>query len=310
MKRIFIGPLVNLLFRPWVKGLDNIPATGAAVIVSNHLSFSDSIFLPLAVPRPVIFLAKSEYFTGKGLKGKLTAAFFRLTNQLPMDRSGGAASATSLSAGEEILKSGGILGIYPEGTRSPDGRLYRGKTGVAKLILATGVPVIPVAMIGTDKVQPIGRRIPNIRRVGIIVGEPMDFRRYAGMGDDRFIQRSVTDEIMYALMRLSGQEYVDVYASSVKERLASAKTAGKKAGKKTERAADPLRQAAVRLEGSTPANPVPPSSDTSLPPSVESPLPAEVRTIGREPGRAAQEPASSTGQTRKKHDDGPGSRAM
>lgn len=317
MKRIFIGPLVNLLFRPWVKGLDNIPASGAAVIVSNHLSFSDSIFLPLAVPRPVVFLAKSEYFTGKGLKGKLTAAFFRLTNQLPMDRSGGAASATSLSAGEEILNSGQLLGIYPEGTRSPDGRLYRGKTGVAKLILATGVPVIPVAMIGTDKVQPIGRRIPNIRRIGIIVGEPMDFRRYAGMSDDRFIQRSVTDEIMYALMRLSGQEYVDVYASSVKERLASAKT-GKKTGKHPERAADPFRKAAVRLEGSASADPISagvaqPSSDTSLPPSTESPLPGEVRTIGREteePGDDAPTAASRPRRTRAKHDGGPSSQAM
>jgi 1-acyl-sn-glycerol-3-phosphate acyltransferase len=313
MKRIFIGPIVNLLFRPWVKGLDNIPATGAAVIVSNHLSFSDSIFLPLAVPRPVVFLAKSEYFTGKGLKGKMTAAFFRLSNQLPMDRSGGAASASSLSAGEEVLKSGGILGIYPEGTRSPDGRLYRGKTGVAKLILATGVPVIPVAMIGTDKVQPIGRRIPNIRRVGVIVGEPMDFRRYAGMGEDRFIQRSVTDEIMYALMRLSGQEYVDVYASSVKERLASAKTAGKKTGKKTERSADPFRQAAVRLEGSAPAAAVPPSSDTSLPPSVEGPLPGEVRTIGRDPGVAGDGALDAPARGRKsraRHDGDPSSRAM
>ncbi|WP_309070876.1 lysophospholipid acyltransferase family protein [Arthrobacter sp.] len=312
MKRIFIGPIVNLLFRPWVKGLDNIPATGAAVIVSNHLSFSDSIFLPLAVPRPVVFLAKSEYFTGKGLKGKLTAMFFRLSNQLPMDRSGGAASATSLSAGEEILKSGGILGIYPEGTRSPDGRLYRGKTGVAKLILATGVPVIPVAMIGTDKVQPIGRRLPNIRRVGIIIGEPMDFRRYAGMGDDRFIQRSVTDEIMYALMRLSGQEYVDVYASSVKERLASAKTAGKKAAKKPERAADPSRQAAVRLEGSVPAPAAPSPLDTSLPPSAESPLPGEVRTIGREAGEAGDPPKTPARAKRAKakHEGDPSSRAM
>ena len=312
MKRIFIGPIVNLLFRPWVKGLDNIPATGAAVIVSNHLSFSDSIFLPLAVPRPVVFLAKSEYFTGKGLKGKLTATFFRLTNQLPMDRSGGAASATSLSAGEEILKSGGLLGIYPEGTRSPDGRLYRGKTGVSKLILATGVPVIPVAMIGTDKVQPIGRRIPNIRRIGIIVGEPMDFRRYAGMSDDRFIQRSVTDEIMYALMRLSGQEYVDVYASSVKERLASAKTA-KRTGKHPERAADPSRQAAVRLEGSTPTDAVPPGSDTSLPPSTESPLPGEVRIIGHEPGETDDSTPDSPARARRsraKHDDDSSSQAM
>ncbi|MHA7277691.1 lysophospholipid acyltransferase family protein [Arthrobacter sp. Hz1] len=233
MKRIIVGPILGLLFRPWVKGMDNVPVDGPAVLVSNHLSFSDSIFLPIAVPRPVIFLAKSEYFTGKGIKGKLTALFFRLSNQLPMDRSGGAASSSSLSAGEAVLNSGCILGIYPEGTRSPDGRLYRGKTGVAKLVLATGVPVIPVAMIGTDKVQPIGRRIPNIRRIGIIVGEPLDFTRYKGLADDRFVQRSVTDEIMYELMRLSGQEYVDVYASSVKEKLAAAKASEKKAHGKT-----------------------------------------------------------------------------
>ncbi|WP_346655163.1 lysophospholipid acyltransferase family protein [Arthrobacter sp. 260] len=232
MKRIIVGPILGLLFRPWVKGMDNVPAEGPAVLVSNHLSFSDSIFLPIAVPRPVIFLAKSEYFTGKGIKGKLTAMFFRLSNQLPMDRSGGAASSSSLSAGEAVLNGGGILGIYPEGTRSPDGRLYRGKTGVAKLVLATGVPVIPVAMIGTDKVQPIGRRIPNIRRIGIIVGEPLDFSRYKGLAEDRFVQRSVTDEIMYELMRLSGQEYVDVYASSVKEKLAAAKATEKKSADK------------------------------------------------------------------------------
>lgn len=225
MKTIVVGPVVRLLFRPWVKGLDNIPDTGPAVLASNHLSFSDSIFLPLAVSRPVVFLAKSEYFTGKGLKGKLTAAFFKMTNQLPMDRSGGAASATSLLAGRDALQEGGLLGIYPEGTRSPDGKLYRGKTGVAKLVLSTGVPVIPVAMIGTDKVQPIGRRIPNIRRVGIIMGKPLDFSRYQGLEDDRFIQRSVTDEIMYEIMRLSGQEYVDSYASTVKARQSARKPA-------------------------------------------------------------------------------------
>ncbi|WP_081744825.1 lysophospholipid acyltransferase family protein [Arthrobacter sp. H14] len=227
MKRIFIGPLLKMLFRPWVKGMENIPEDGPAILASNHLSFSDSVFLPVSVSRPVVFLAKSEYFTGKGLKGKLTAAFFRLTNQLPMDRSGGAASATSLDAGIDVLKKGGLLGIYPEGTRSPDGRLYRGKTGIAKLALATGVPVIPVAMIGTDKVQPIGRKIPNIRRLGIIIGEPIDFSRYKGLENDRFVQRSVADEIMYELMRLSGQEYVDAYASTVKERLATRKSVKK-----------------------------------------------------------------------------------
>jgi 1-acyl-sn-glycerol-3-phosphate acyltransferase len=220
MKTVFLGPVLKLLFRPWVKGLDNVPTEGAAILASNHLSFSDSIFMPLMVPRPVVFLAKSEYFTGTGLKGKLTAAFFRLTNQLPMDRSGGAASALSLNAGMDVLKSGSLLGIYPEGTRSPDARLYRGKVGVARLALAARIPVIPVAMIGTDKVQPIGKRVPNIRRIGMIFGEPLDFSRYYGMEDDRLVQRAVTDEIMYELMRLSGQEYVDEYAAVVKLRLA------------------------------------------------------------------------------------------
>ncbi|WP_434991870.1 lysophospholipid acyltransferase family protein [Arthrobacter sp. Ld5] len=274
MKRIIVGPILNLLFRPWVKGLDNVPATGPAVLVSNHLSFSDSIFLPIVVPRTVVFLAKSEYFTGKGVKGRLTALFFRLSNQLPMDRSGGAASSSSLSAGMDILNDGGVLGIYPEGTRSPDGRLYRGKTGVAKLVLATGVPVIPVAMIGTDKVQPIGRRIPNIRRVGVIIGEPLDFSRYEGLEDDRFVQRSVTDEIMYELMRLSGQEYVDAYASTVKERLAAEKAAGRK----TPRPGADTRRAAVRI-----------SNDAG------SPAPGAVTEIGGAPSE--KRPAT---------DDGPG----
>jgi len=220
MKTFVLGPVLRLLFRPWVKGLDNVPADGAAILASNHLSFSDSIFMPVMVPRPVAFLAKSEYFTGTGIKGRLTAAFFRLTNQLPMDRSGGAASAQSLNAGMDVLKKGSLLGIYPEGTRSPDGRLYRGKVGVARLALQARVPVIPVAMIGTDKVQPIGKRVPNIRRIGMIFGEPLDFSRYYGMEDDRLIQRSVTDEIMYELMRLSGQEYVDEYAAVVELRLA------------------------------------------------------------------------------------------
>jgi 1-acyl-sn-glycerol-3-phosphate acyltransferase len=220
MKRIFLGPVLKLLFRPWVKGLDNIPDSGAAIIASNHLSFSDSIFMPLMVRRPVVFLAKSEYFTGTGIKGRLTALFFRLTNQLPMDRSGGAASAASLSAGMEVLNHGGLLGIYPEGTRSPDSRLYRGKVGVARLALQAGVPIIPVAMIGTDKVQPIGKRLPNIRRIGMIFGEPLDFSHYRDQAEDRDIQRKVADQVMFELQRLSGQEYVDEYAAVVKLRLA------------------------------------------------------------------------------------------
>ncbi|MFD5278945.1 lysophospholipid acyltransferase family protein [Pseudarthrobacter sp. NPDC058362] len=230
MKRIFLGPVIKLLFRPWVKGLDNIPAHGAAIIASNHLSFSDSIFMPLMVRRPVVFLAKSEYFTGTGIKGRLTALFFRLTNQLPMDRSGGAASAVSLNAGMEVLTHGGLLGIYPEGTRSPDGRLYRGKVGVARLALQAGVPVIPVAMIGTDKVQPIGKRLPNIRRIGMIFGEPLDFSQYRGQAEDRLVQRQVTDQIMFELMRLSGQEYVDEYAAAVKLRLAAESAERKEPG--------------------------------------------------------------------------------
>lgn len=220
MKRILLGPVLKLLFRPWVKGLDNIPAEGAAIIASNHLSFSDSIFMPLMVRRPVVFLAKSEYFTGTGIKGRLTALFFRLTNQLPMDRSGGAASEASLSAGMDVLTHGGLLGIYPEGTRSPDTRLYRGKVGVARLALKAGIPVVPVAMIGTDKVQPIGKRLPNIRRIGMIFGEPLDFSSYHDQAENRLVQRQVTDEIMFELMRLSGQEYVDEYAAVVKLRLA------------------------------------------------------------------------------------------
>ncbi|WP_115787289.1 lysophospholipid acyltransferase family protein [Arthrobacter silvisoli] len=231
MKRIFIGPVLKLLFRPWIKGLDNIPAEGAAILASNHLSFSDSIFLPLMVRRPVIFLAKSEYFTGTGPKGRLTALFFRLTKQLPMDRSGGAASEVSLQAGKDVLLGGGLLGIYPEGTRSPDARLYRGKAGVAKLALQTRVPVVPVAMIGTEKVQPIGKRIPNIRRIGMIIGQPLDFSEHYGNEEDRTVQRTVTDRIMYEIMRLSGQEYVDEYAADVKARLAGHDDGGGTGGK-------------------------------------------------------------------------------
>jgi 1-acyl-sn-glycerol-3-phosphate acyltransferase len=220
LKQIFIGPLVRLLFRPWTKGMANVPGKGAAILASNHLSFSDSIFLPLMVRRPVVFLAKQEYFTGHGLKGRLTAAFFRYTKQLPMDRSGGEASSASLEAGAQILRSGGLLGIYPEGTRSPDARLYRGKVGVARLALLNRVPVLPVAMIGTEKVQPIGQRLPSIRRVGVIVGRPMDFSEFYDRAEERGVQREVTNRIMRQIQQLSAQEYVDVYAADVKARLA------------------------------------------------------------------------------------------
>ena len=222
LKKIVLGPILKLLFRPWIEGLENVPEEGGAILASNHLSFSDSIFLPLVVPRRVTFLAKSDYFTGRGVKGKLTAGFFKGAGQLPVDRSGGKASEAALLTGLRVLGEGHLLGIYPEGTRSPDGRLYRGKTGVARMALEAGVPVLPVAMIDTDKIQPIGKKIPRIMRVGIRIGKPLDFSRYEGMESDRFVLRSITDEIMYELMDLSGQEYVDIYATKAKADLAAA----------------------------------------------------------------------------------------
>ena len=230
LKGIVLGPILRAIFRPWLSGEENVPADGAAILASNHLSFSDSIFLPLMLRRRVTFLAKADYFTGRGVKGRLTAGFFRGVGQVPLDRSGGGASNAALDTGLRVLRGGDLLGIYPEGTRSPDGRLYRGKTGVARMALEARVPVLPVAMIGTDKVQPIGRIVPHLGRVGIVIGPPLDFSRYEGMEDDRFVLRSITDEIMYELMQLSGQEYVDVYASTMKERLAAARRGRPAAG--------------------------------------------------------------------------------
>jgi 1-acyl-sn-glycerol-3-phosphate acyltransferase len=223
MKTVVLGPVLRLLYRPTVEGAEHIPADGSAILASNHLSFSDSIFLPLVLDRKVVFLAKSDYFTTPGAKGKLTALFFKLADQLPIDRTGGRAGDAALRTGLRVLGRGELLGIYPEGTRSPDGRLYRGKTGVARMALEGLVPVLPVAMVGTDKAQPIGRRIPKIVPIAIKIGEPLDFSRYEGMEGDRFILRSITDEIMYRLMELSGQEYVDIYAATMKERLAAAR---------------------------------------------------------------------------------------
>ncbi len=218
LKTFVLGPLLRFIFRPWVRGVENVPSSGAAILASNHLSFSDSIFLPLQCPRPVVFLAKSEYFTGRGLKGWLVKTFFKATGQLPIDRSGGKASEAALNTGLGVLEQGQLLGIYPEGTRSPDGRLYRGRTGIARMALEAKVPVVPVAMIDTEKVQPIGKRLPRIRRVGIVYGKPLDFSRFDGMEGDRIVLRAVTDEIMYELKKISAQEYVDQYASTVKEK--------------------------------------------------------------------------------------------
>lgn len=217
LKRILLGPLLRVLFRPWVEGLEHLPTNGPAILASNHISFSDSIFLPLVCDRPITFLAKSDYFNGTGVKGFLTKLFMKGAGQVPVDRSGGRASEAALRTGLRILGEGSLLGIYPEGTRSPNGKLYRGKTGVARMALEANCVVIPVAMIGTYEIQPPGQLRPSIRRVGIRIGAPLDFSRYEGMSSDRFVLRSMTDEIMYELMSLSGQEYVDIYATRAKE---------------------------------------------------------------------------------------------
>jgi 1-acyl-sn-glycerol-3-phosphate acyltransferase len=216
LKYVVLGPVLKLVFRPQVEGLEHVPRSGPAILASNHLSFSDSIFTPLIVPRKVTFVAKAEYFTGKGLKGWLTRQFFLATGTIPVDRSGGQAAQAALDTQLRVLRSGNIAGIYPEGTRSPDGRLYRGKTGVARLALTSGAPVIPVAQLNTDEIQPTGRLIPRIRRVRIRFGAPLTFTRYGTVQGDRLIERAVTDEIMYEIMTLSGREYVDVYAQTMK----------------------------------------------------------------------------------------------
>jgi 1-acyl-sn-glycerol-3-phosphate acyltransferase len=221
--KAILTPLLRVLWRPWTEGLEHVPEDGACILASNHLSFLDSFFMPLIVPRRVTFLAKSDYFTEKGVKGWFKRMFFTGVGQVPIDRSGGRASEAALLTGISILNEGKLLGIYPEGTRSPDGRLYRGKIGVARMALEAGVPVIPVAMIGTFEVQPQGKVIPRVKRVGIRFGPPLDFSRYSGLEDDRFVLRSITDEIMYELMVLSKQEYVDIYATKAKADLAAAR---------------------------------------------------------------------------------------
>ncbi|WP_104820746.1 1-acyl-sn-glycerol-3-phosphate acyltransferase [Kitasatospora sp. MMS16-BH015] len=241
--KMIVAPLLRIFFRPWMEGEENIPAEGPAIIASNHLSFSDSFFLPALMKRRVTFIAKAEYFNTPGLKGKLTAAFFKGVGQLPVDRSGvrGAGEAAIRSA-IAVIDRGELFGVYPEGTRSPDGKLYRGKVGgLARVALATGAPVIPVAMIDTEKVQPPGQVKPNFGiRPGIRIGRPLDFSRYQGMENDRFILRSVTDEVMYEIMRLSGQEYVDIYATAAKRQISEEKKrtdAERKAEQKAEKAA-------------------------------------------------------------------------
>lgn len=223
MKNLVAGPILKTAFRPWVVGHENIPKTGPLILASNHLSVIDSIFLPLLIDRRISFLAKSDYYTARGLKGWAIKNFLKATGMLPIDRSGGKASEASLNTGLGVLAKGEVLGIYPEGTRSPDGKLYRGRTGVARMVLEGGALVVPVVMVNTEKLMPIGAKLPRVGRLGVIIGKPLDFSRFEGMEGDRFILRSITDEITYELMRLGEQEYVDVYASSVREKASSLK---------------------------------------------------------------------------------------
>ncbi len=273
MKNVFVGPPLRGIYRPWARGAENVPAEGPAILASNHLAVIDSFFLPLVLEREVVFIGKQEYFTGRGVRGRLTAGFMRGVGTIPVDRGGGKAGEAALETGLRRLREGGLFGIYPEGTRSPDGRLYRGKTGVARLALESGAPVIPVAMVGTDVAQPVGRTIPKIMRIGTVIGEPLDFSRYAGMEDDRFILRSVTDEIMYAIMSLSGQEYVDVYAATQKARIAAG-----------------LAQA----EGAHRATPVAPGGRPV--PDVEPPTPPDDEAAEPLPGSAEPVPGSGQAQ--------------
>ncbi len=221
LKYVLVGPVLRLFFPCTVIGAEHIPEHGGAILAGNHVSVADSFFAPLHMKRRVTFLAKSEYFTEKGFKGRLKKWFFSGAGQVPIDRGGASAAHDALMTGIRLLREGKLLGIYPEGTRSPDGRLYKGKTGVARMALQAGVPVVPMAMVGTDKVNPIGSKIWRPRRITLVIGRPLNFSRYEGMAGDRFVERSMTDEIMYRLMELSGQEYVDIYAAKRKAELAA-----------------------------------------------------------------------------------------
>jgi 1-acyl-sn-glycerol-3-phosphate acyltransferase len=218
LKHVLLGPFLRLVYRPRATGLENVPETGPAILASNHLSFIDSLFIPLLLKRRVVFLGKSDYFDSWR-----TRWFVRSVGVIPVRREGGAASEAAIRAGIKALQDGHIVAIYPEGTRSPDGRLYRGKTGVARMVLEGRAPLIPVCVKGTDRVMPIGAKVPRLfGRVEIIYGAPLTFEQYYERSRDRFVLRSVTDEIMYEIMMLSDQEYVDEYASKVKKDLAQA----------------------------------------------------------------------------------------
>ncbi|NQW06118.1 MAG: 1-acyl-sn-glycerol-3-phosphate acyltransferase [SAR202 cluster bacterium] len=209
----FLIPILTVLFRPKVTGLRNVPQSGPVIVASNHLSFSDSIFMPLVVPRKVTFLAKSEYFTSPGIKGFIKKITFIALGQVPVDRSGGRRSEAALLTGLELLAEGACIGIYPEGTRSPDGKLYKGRTGIARLAIESGAAVVPVAMFNTAEIQPTGQVVPKVQRVEMIFGEPL---YYKGDTSDLKLLREITDEIMEKIQEISNQEYVDMYASEAK----------------------------------------------------------------------------------------------
>ncbi|MFN2613532.1 MAG: lysophospholipid acyltransferase family protein [Actinomycetota bacterium] len=211
MKHIFIGPLFKAFFRPWIEGLENVPAEGPVILCPNHLSFIDSILVPIFVPRKVVFLGKSDYFNKWYISW-----FYKGAGVIPVRREGGDSGEASLEAGVKALNDGYVVAIYPEGTRSPDGRLYRGKTGAARMALRARCPIVPVAVFGTNEALPAGSYVPKMSRIGVRYGKALDFSRYEGKEDDRFVLRSITDELMYELMLLSGQEYVDEYASKFK----------------------------------------------------------------------------------------------
>ena len=218
-KHVLLGPGLKVYYHPWAEGLENVPKSGGAILASNHLSFSDSVFLPLVLKRKVVFLGKSEYFTGKGVKGAATRAFMQGVGTIPVHRGGGRSSEAALHTGMQVLEAGELLGIYPEGTRSPDGRLYKGKTGVARLAIETGVPVLPVAMIGTDVAQPVGKKVPSRVEIGVRIGEPIDIAEYRGRQDDRDALRELTDKVMMAIQKLSEQEYVNKDSAQYKRSL-------------------------------------------------------------------------------------------
>jgi 1-acyl-sn-glycerol-3-phosphate acyltransferase len=225
MKYVFLGPLLRLLYRPKAVGLENIPADGPAIIAADHQSFLDDLLLPLVVPkRKVVFLAKAEYFDKWYLRW-----FFKGANVIPVRRQNRSGAEAALQAGVQALREGKLVGIFPEGTRSPDGRLYRGKTGVARMALEAQAPIIPVAIMGTFEAMPYDRKLPKRGRVEIRFGRPLTFERHYETPSDRFVLRSVTDELMYEIMMLSGQEYVDEYASKLRGQIARAKRGDREA---------------------------------------------------------------------------------